>query len=130
MFLICIDGSGPRGSDEYRDAQKGSFVRELFDEFQTARVRSLYLRGPNTGSFGLRRLMARQCPSQVRSLATMAEATVLRLWREGVRGPVGFAGHSRGGAACIEACRRLQSSLRELRVDLLALFDAVDRDPF
>lgn len=126
-MLACVDGSGPGDKKEYARTMARSFVKEIVDSSPEPGAKKCYLQGPNALSmkveFGW---MVRVTYSQVSVLASDVVAFVRANWHPGER--VFLAGYSRGGAAVIEAARRLKSQLPKLRIDAMFLFDAVERD--
>jgi pimeloyl-ACP methyl ester carboxylesterase len=131
-MFVGIDGTGPTDDKEYEQAMSKSFVKQLYDELNTRQPPGWYHRGPTLlsmaalgfgslkdGSWGL-------TLSQVRDLAEMAVKVIKEHADE--PGPIVLAGYSRGGAAAIQTARMLSKLVPDLKIDALALFDAVDRD--
>ena len=114
-IYVGVDGTGPDSNAEYATAFRNSYVNQLRNKgFGVAE----YERGPTlTGS-------------ETGRLAGWAAGRAEHHYRTNkVRGPneprVFMAGYSRGGAAVIDACHRLQD--KGIPVQGLLLFDAVDR---
>jgi len=108
-MLIVVDGSGAFFSNSYMQQNAGSFCWQLFTESSQAPKR--YFRGPSrfgTSSY-----------DQALDVVCLLEKWV----REYPEQRVFLAGHSRGGAICIQAARWLQGM--NISVDCLVLFDAV-----
>ena len=114
-IYVGVDGTGPDSNAEYSTAFKNSFVNQMRQRnFAVAE----YERGPTlTGS-------------ETGTLASWAAARAEHHYRTTkVRSQntprIFLAGYSRGGAAVIEACHKLNDN--GVPVQGLMLFDAVDR---
>ncbi len=126
-MLVAIDGTGSTNYFQYERATRQSFVRELASLMKSwPCFPVLYQRGPSLLSIGFGALDLNFTISQVRDLGRLAVRFILR--HACPPDPIVLAGYSRGAAACIQAARMLQREAPSLRIDCLALFDAVDRD--
>jgi hypothetical protein len=130
-MFVGIDGTGPTDDREYEQSMSKSFVKQLYDELNARQPPAWYHRGPtllSMAAFGFGGLTDGSwfTLSQVRDLARMAVKFIQK--NADVPGPIVLSGYSRGGAAAIQAARILSKETPELKIDALALFDAVDRD--
>lgn len=112
-MLVCVDGSGPFRDATYNAAMADSFVRRIWS---TSKLRGakLYYRGPDSG--GLVSNMARP--------AVIIRRDLTHRIRAGDRTIV-LIGYSRGAAIMINTAALLHD--REIEVEAMFLFDAVDR---
>lgn len=121
-MFIGVDGSsdslGIQSAAEYERAYRNSFVKELY--VTTRHQHKRYIHGPDLFSIG--REVVRVSGEVVDHIRHIMETTGDRT--------IVMAGHSRGGAVCIHAARRMQREpwAAYLTIRCLALFDAVDRD--
>jgi pimeloyl-ACP methyl ester carboxylesterase len=127
-MLIAIDGTVKLRIQRYLRPMKASFITQLATRTRAyAAMPVCYLDGPSIFSMGPAQAVYGFTFSQVRDLARLAVRFVRQNRRQA--GKVILAGYSRGAAACIEAARMLRTEAPECRIDCLALFDAVERDP-
>ena len=111
-MLYVVDGTGPRGDEDYAREFSKSFCRRIHEE--VGADRSWYWRGPETTGQS----------AAVTSTMVHRRAMNDRHCRPDTMGqPLYLCGYSRGGLICIDAARRLAPT----PVRALFLFDAVDR---
>ena len=106
-MFVGIDGSGDSNDFDYQHANSNSLISQL-----VRTVRGRYFRGPT--DVGL----------NTHSISTQVAQWILAN-RARIAGPLFMAGHSRGGAICIDAARQLKRE--QLSVECMLLLDAVDR---
>ncbi len=114
-MFIGIDGSGPGDDGTYASEMRHSFVNVLVR--QCPDKHKDYLRGPTlTGS-------------EVATIARTVTQLIQRYVDAGDR-VIALAGYSRGGAVAVVVAQNLKTLpwAHGLRINCLALFDAVDRD--
>lgn len=121
-MFIGIDGSsdsvGAQSDQEYDAIYRNSFVRELYNT--TRHENKSYVHGPDLFSVG--REVVRISGEIVSYIQGRISTTDDRI--------IVLAGHSRGGAVCVNVAQRLQreSWSAGLEIQCMALFDAIDRD--
>jgi hypothetical protein len=117
MYIFAgIDGTGDSNDAEYSRLFSKSFVREFTTGLSAPNI-GHYQRGPST--FG--GATEPRGETAANFIAPVAVARRQGGWRPGIF----LTGFSRGGASAIHACRLLAE--RNIKVDALFLFDAVDR---
>lgn len=116
FYYYGVDGTGVDDDAEYERAFKNSFVKSLSRESRWRE--SGYERGPAL-------LGRRTRPSGERAATAVAKWVVPDSDETRESQFVVLAGYSRGGAAVIHSCNLLKQ--KGISVDLLLLFDAVDR---
>src|SRR5260370_3302888 len=110
-MLIVVDGSGELLDSFYMEANAGSFAWQLFS--QSTQAPKHYFRGPSTLGFS----------SNNQSIEV---ASLIGEWtKKYLNQKVYLAGHSRGGAICIQAARLLRPM--SIDIECLVLLDAVQR---
>jgi len=113
LIFAGVDGTGSDKKEEYEAAMANSYVQKLSLAVKLAGGNAHYERGP--AFWGMK----------TGSLGAAAAQFVIRQ-RDALKTPrIVLAGYSRGGAAVITAAQILL--LRGIKVDLMILFDAVDR---
>jgi len=113
IIIAGVDGTGCDSDSQYAIDMANSYVNNVVRRVKSRGGRGDYHRGPTllgneTGPLG-----AWACNVVRNQLNNVSEAKVV------------LTGYSRGGAAAITAAQLL--GLRGIAVDVLALFDAVDR---
>lgn len=116
-MLIAIDGTGPTDDLRYARAMGGSFVSELFHEWEALGRRSWFSRGPNWSGMS-DPIILKQAVRQVETWTSEGDHEIV------------LAGYSRGGLVSIALASRIRQEDwgKNLKIRCLALFDAVDRD--
>jgi hypothetical protein len=126
-MLIGIDGTGagpflsfdlggwlpPEERPGYYADMKSSFVRELVQEYQ-GEWGSNYFRGPT--------LLGEECGAIADACMKFARSPIAS------GAPIYLTGYSRGGAIAIEVAKRIRAEFPQVRIPVMALFDAVDRE--
>jgi hypothetical protein len=113
VIYAAIDGTGDDNDAVYEAAMRNSFVNRLWNRYGRHSPNAFYHRGPTL-------LGMETGPLGVAAAAFVHERRII----DGERKVV-LAGYSRGGAAVITAAQIL--AVRGIFVDLMVLFDAVDR---
>lgn len=116
-MFVGVDGTGPKDQATYSNEMSGSFVSQIYRDCIEPEERKAYFRGPTLWG------------TETGDIANRVVKHVLRCLHEGDR-KIFLAGYSRGGAAVVIAAERLARDLdrRDLGIEALFLFDAVDRD--
>lgn len=109
-----IDGTGEWSDESYSVSFANSHVKKMYDQWPWPNLR-FYHRGPSL--LGL----------ETRMYAKKAERFLRSKLESGQAKGVFLAGYSRGGAAVIEVASWLDGFFRDINVDCMLLFDAVDR---
>ncbi len=128
MLFLGVDGTGPSDDEQYKAEMERSFIARLYDLYARLGAGRFYHRGPNLLAMGHRFSGPGSTPSQTHDLALVAKDWLLGRLAAGTRPPIVLAGYSRGGSACIETARLLQACAPSTSIDVLLLFDAVQRD--
>jgi pimeloyl-ACP methyl ester carboxylesterase len=117
-MFIGVDGSGSGDPDVYRRAMSNSFIQQFIRE--CPETHKQYFRGPDELSLTI----------QVTHIAMEVETYIQTRVERFRDTTILLAGYSRGGATCIAVAQRLLRHpwASELRIECMALFDAVDRD--
>lgn len=123
-FYYGVDGTGPYSDSKYESHFQNSFVNRLGREISW--TQSGYERGPALDGIATK-------PSGTKAAETVAGwmKVARNAQQNGTMTRPAFlvlAGYSRGGAAIIHACNSLKQ--KGISVDMLLLFDAVDRAIF
>jgi hypothetical protein len=113
IIFAGVDGTGPEDDGEYSRAMAHSFVNYLRRNCNASASNIFYRRGPTLWGNQTGPLGAAAAQFVRRRKALIDEPRIV------------LAGYSRGGAAVITAAQIL--ALRLIGVDLMILFDAVDR---
>jgi hypothetical protein len=126
-MLIAVDGTGPWNDDQYAIEMNNSFVSKVHSEAQgISGVDKFYQRGPTLLGF------------ETGPIAQMYFNTVKKAYQkaEQEKGEneesdfkLYLTGYSRGAASVIGLANLLNSTLPNLKIEFMALFDAVDRSP-
>jgi hypothetical protein len=118
-MLVAVDGTGPWNDETYAAEMSGSFVSQIYNEFHGG-VKH-YRRGPTLLGF------------ETGPIANEFTNVILRQYKktkdEGKEFSLYLTGYSRGGASVIGIAYLLNQYQPEIKVDFMALFDAVDRSP-
>jgi len=112
-MLIGIDGTGPAEDGVYEKHMKGSFVRTLLSDY--AGRGTMYFRGPTASGL--------EC-SDIAERAMIAARVALK-----ANDSLHLAGYSRGGAIAIRVAQLVKREFPGTQINVMALFDAVDRTP-
>ncbi|HMH42111.1 MAG TPA: hypothetical protein VK557_01395 [Pyrinomonadaceae bacterium] len=117
-MLIAVDGTGPFLDKTYYKEMANSFVKQVRNECPEGL--KYYFRGAS--------LAGEECMATAYS----AFGVIIRTYRDmKKKGEESFklflTGYSRGGATVIYLARLLQTSLPDIEIECMALFDAVDR---
>ncbi len=118
-MLVAVDGTGPWNDETYRREMSGSFVSKIYNLFQGSEKH--YRRGPTL--LGL----------ETGPIANEYADVILRQYKQTKKNGGEFklylTGYSRGAASVIGVAYLLSNYEPEIKVDFMALFDAVDRSP-
>jgi acetyl esterase/lipase len=113
LIFAGVDGTGADNDKEYRAAMAKSYVQRLSRTCRVTLGNAHYSRGPKLWG------------NETGSLGVAAAQFVIRQRDAAKTARIVLAGYSRGGAAVITAAQMLL--VRGIKVDLMILFDAVDR---
>jgi hypothetical protein len=120
-MLIAVDGTGPSEDKVYYAEMANSFVRQICKECPDPAELKSYFRGPS--------LLGKECLP----VAIAAFGIIAKVYEAAKKAgnessfKLFLTGYSRGGATVIFVARILQLMLPEVKIECMALFDAVDR---
>lgn len=115
-MLIVIDGTGPTDEAEYSRDMQNSFLHQIIECGRDSYKK--YYRGPTL------------LGTEVYSIARSVVSDIKEQYLQQSDKKVFLAGYSRGGAVCVEVAQLLKANKwsKDLIINCMALFDAVDRD--
>ena len=116
-MLICVDGTGKRDTAEYFTKMQNSFVLQIYGMSIVPGRR--YYRGPDAAG-----LPYSAGGKQIPPAAVVAE--IAQMWSLGDH-KLFMTGFSRGGATVIDTAALLQQQRKDIEIEAMFLFDAVDR---
>lgn len=116
-MLICVDGTGRHDTAEYFTKSQNSFVLQIYGTSPVPGRR--YHRGP-----GLTGLGEWAGGKQIPPAALVAE--IEQMWKLGNH-KIFMTGFSRGGATVINTAALLRRQRKDIVIQAMFLFDAVDR---
>lgn len=122
-MLVAVDGTGVWSDEDYKKDMSNSFVSQIHNEYSRGRSEGFYRRGPT--------LLGFETGPIAHEFAGLISKTYQKYKKDGKAGDfkLYLTGYSRGGAAVIAIAYLLRQSSREIKIDVMALFDAVDRSP-
>lgn len=112
-MLIGIDGTGVADNGIYQHQMRYSFVNQFLSDYTGSNPK--YFRGPT--------LLGAEC-------SEIVQQALISVGR-GVRSEdaIHLTGYSRGGAVAIRIAQLMKSKWPSVRIPVMALFDAVSRQP-
>jgi hypothetical protein len=120
-MLVAVDGTGPWFDDTYAKEMFGSFVSKIYNESPESGANKHYRRGPTLLGF------------ETGPIAYDFAGIILKKFEESKKAGTDFklflTGYSRGAASVIGIAYLLQQYQPEIKIEFMALFDAVDRSP-
>jgi hypothetical protein len=122
-MLVAIDGTGAWSDEDYKREMSNSFVSRIFNEYSRTKKDGFYRRGPTLLGFETGPIAHEFSGLIVRAYEKAKQegkAAEFKLF---------LTGYSRGGAAVIGIAFLLNHYNRDIKVNVMALFDAVDRSP-
>jgi hypothetical protein len=124
-MLVAVDGTGAWSDDDYKKDMSNSFVSQIYNQYSASRPDGHYRRGPT--------LLGFETGPIAHEFSGLILKTYERYKKAGKAADfeLYLTGYSRGGAAVIATAYLLSQSRyrEEIKVKVMALFDAVDRSP-
>src|SRR5437667_5091038 len=116
-MLICVDGTGKHDTAEYFTKAQNGFVLQIYGKSVVPGKR--YHRGPGATGLG-EWAWGKQIPPAV------VVAEILQMWSLGDH-KIFMTGFSRGAATLINVAALLKKQRKDIEIQAMFLFDAVDR---